>query len=425
MNHHATWEDCKQYLRQHIPAPLFDTFIRPISSVKSQADQLHLHSPANSAARQHIENRYLPLIQDYLAQRQYQGQVSLISKRPLLENKEIKVDLSQINTNQDSIFYAAEQNQAQVTQLQASLPKQAYLIQGGAGSGKTHLGRLLVSIHKQQGFKTCYLSLEQYLSQFALACRKKNTIDWRDNLRQNQLLVIDDLQYLKTSASKTIEELQNLIDDFQISNKGLILLSTSEFNAQKYSEGLRSRLLSQTLINLDYPNLSQRIQILNNSLAEHQIHLDLSITTHLARHIKRDIRLLKSVAERLSILGSAQQIAKWDLSRLEPLLSELYTKSDQIDPQHVLEIVAEFYRLPKEIIVGQSRQKGPSIARHLFAWICTEELGMSQKETAKLIGRSDHGSVVHARKRITQSMQNDLFFARQVSQIIQRLHLND
>ncbi|NQV84415.1 MAG: ATP-binding protein, partial [Rhodospirillales bacterium] len=69
---------------------------------------------------------------------------------------------------------------------------------GGVGLGKTHLMHAIAwHIRKQTPDRTViYLSAEKFMYRFIRALREKNTVDFKDQFRSIDVLMIDDVQFI-------------------------------------------------------------------------------------------------------------------------------------------------------------------------------------------------------------------------------------
>ena len=267
------------------------------------------------------------------------------------------------------------------------------MITGPSGSGKTSIARAFARLQQQREIATRYMTAEEFLTEFSLACRKRENITWRQSLRANRVLIIDDFQFIKPQALRSQEELQYLVDEFQETGHLLILCSDRDANEQGLTPALLSRLQAGHRIQLVYPAHTERETILSEAAQE----LDLG-------------RQMKSAEAR-----------GWSAPELDQLCADLYTRRPEVAPARVREVVAEFFQLTPEAITGPVRDKQHSLARHLTAYLCTEHLQLNLKETAAVIGRREHGSVIHARKKIEEYLERDLFFRKQLQDLTERI----
>ncbi|MEQ9365987.1 MAG: helix-turn-helix domain-containing protein, partial [Leptospirales bacterium] len=174
-------------------------------------------------------------------------------------------------------------------------------------------------------------------------------------------------------------------------------------------------------IQLAYPAHGEREAIL--SAASQELDLAREHISYLAGRISRDMRQLKSAIRRLTHAREmkGERKSPWTSTQLDQVCADLYTRRPEVAPERVLEVVAEYFQLTPEALRGPIRDKQHSMARHLAAYLCTENLQMNLKETAALIGRREHGSVIHARKKIEESLERDLFLRKQLQELTEKI----
>ena len=475
------WEDCKAALKNKIPAPFYNSFIQPIevlgnafssedsgngkSLTGREKSELFLCVPDEKTLR-HIEARYFSIIQETLKDSSFQGQVSLITRKPGERQPATPQSAPQParpqtrsatpsrfgqNVNLPA-YYPHPDNAPQIQALfENRLPGVVILLRGCSGAGKTTLARNLLadqnhtlssdpsiissnppnsSSHITGEQNARYMTLETFVTEFSIACREKEVIRWRNRLRNHHLLIIDDFQFIKKTALKTQEELRHILDDFEEQGKRLVLISDTEFKKLPLQEDLFSRLHTGVTLELKTPDQAGREKILTGELHALQVSLSPDEIAYVARKISTDMRKLKSVALRLLQEkrrlneGEENALAREPVSnseqqraRLDNLLGDLFCRHTGPAPEKILEKVADFFQLHPSVITGPARDKKFVLARHLTAFLCSEILEMKLSDIAALVGRKEHGSVIHARKKITEMMQTDLYFEEQVKSL--------
>ena len=462
------WQECKNYLQGQMPDSLYQTMIEVLStkpSTDSNSDQLELFAPSKQIASR-ISQHYLPMIQDFLLKSTpFQGQLRLQVRQkrntsfknlednssarrpeeknglqpftnsrdlfPIAPKKNKKTPSRKLNFSsilEEENFCIPETNWSQVERLLETRESLHY-IYGSEGSGKSTIGKILKQTREKLGMRSRMLRFQDFVSELAIAAHKRDTLSWNKRLRSYDCLVIDDFQYIKPQALRSQEELSYLIDEFIQKKKTLIFCSDRPVQALPLNPSLISRLQAGAIIHLAYPNQKEREKILKQETKKRNLLLKTELIQNLASSICRDMRRLKTAVKRLDDEFYAEEAMKekktlpLDLASLDRLCGDLYSLSPQIKPRDILRAVANFYRVSPESIQGPARDKKYSSARHLTAYLCTHKLKMKQKETAQLIGRSDHSSVIYAREKITKTMERDLFFRKQVQDICRDLSL--
>ncbi len=276
--------------------------------------------------------------------------------------------------------------------------------------------RITVSI--SWPYPAVFLRFEGFLTEFVAAANNRDSTSWRKRLYSYDCLVIDDLQYIKAGAKRSQEELLYLIDSFLEKKKSLVFCSTCPAQKLPLSSSLLSRLQAAQMIELPQLRTKEREELIRQESRLKGLQLSQETSHYLSSCIKHDMRLLKSAVQRLHehYLDTAdgRDLQKLDYYHIDSICSDLYTNQKQVGAEELLLAVASHYRISPDSMRGPARDRKYVMARHVMAYLCTEKLGLSLKETASLIGRKDHGSVIHARKKIQKLIAEDMFLARQI-----------
>ncbi len=439
------WQQCKEHLQKQIPTSLYENIIAPLKanpstsfSTSSKTIGLELVAPNQELAAR-VSQRYLPMIKKLLISTPMHGQVSIQTAKhqyPTKTTDPKSITRKGNNTKAKQLdfssqnFHVPQVNDAQIKKLYQDNTIFSY-IWGKEGSGKTTIG-LNIAQHKESlGLRTRYLTFENFITELAIASRRRDSMDWRNKLRSYDCLIIDDFQHIKPQARRSQEELLYIIDEFTQKQKFLVFCADRPVIEIQLIASLLSRLQSAQTIRLSYPDEKERQRILKNEAKNQDLSLKKETIDYLSRSICRDMRRLKTSIYRLkeenynSTLASSKAMTKEasknntiDLRFVDKLCQDLYTYQSEITAHDILITIAKFYGVTTTAITGPSRDKKYALARHLVAYLCTKHLNMSLKETAQFIGRRDHASIIHARNKIAKMLEEDLFFRQQIHELL-------
>lgn len=82
----------------------------------------------------------------------------------------------------------------------------------------------------------------------------------------------------------------------------------------------------------------------------------------------------------------------------------------------IMEVVASFYRVPVAGLIGKTRYKEITHARHVAMWLCRRRLDVSFPDIGRAFGLRDHTTVMSAVRKI-ETMRTELPLSRQGAQI--------
>jgi chromosomal replication initiator protein len=188
------------------------------------------------------------------------------------------------------------------------VPFNPLFLYGGVGLGKTHLMHAVAWHVRKRACdrKIIYLSAEKFMYQFIRALRFKSTMDFKEQFRSVDLLMIDDVQFIIGKES-TQEEFFHTFNALFEAHKQIVLTSD---RPPKEIPGLEDRLISRfewgMVADIGHPDLEHRIAILRKK-AE-QDHLELTIPDDvlrfIAEHIRSSVRELEGCIIKLLLFAS-------------------------------------------------------------------------------------------------------------------------
>ena len=150
----------------------------------------------------------------------------------------------------------------------AESPAEMYnplFIYGGVGLGKTHLMHSIANfvLDKNPDAKILYVTSEKFTSDLVDAIRyKNNTTDFKEKYRNNDILLVDDIQFIIGKES-TQEEFFHTFNELHESKKQIIISSDKPpKDIETLEERLRSRFEWGLTVDLQSPDYETRMAIL-------------------------------------------------------------------------------------------------------------------------------------------------------------------
>ncbi len=281
---------------------------------------------------------------------------------------------------------------------------------GGSGLGKTHLMQAIGQQRITSGGKgrIIYRTCEQFTNEYIDAVRKGDIEKFRNRFRTADILLIDDVQFLN-GKERSQEEFFHTFNALLDSKAQIVLSSDRPANEiKKLAPRLISRFEAGMTVELQQPSLETRMAILERKRAGWKIKLEESVLRFIAERIKSNIRRLEGAMVRLgtfvSLSGKELDHAQIEYL-LRDILSEEATRLVSIDD--IQKSVSEHYDIRLADMTSRRRPANIAFPRQIAMYLSREMTKTSLIEIGDAFGGRDHGTVIHAHKKVAQMVNQE------------------
>lgn len=326
-------------------------------------------------------------------------------------------------------FIVGKSNELAYAAAQAVIkkPGSAYnplFVYGGVGLGKTHLLQAVGhEIQKNDSEKkVCYITSEQFTNQFVFAIRSGKIKDFQNKFRKVDVLIVDDIQFI-SGKEQTQEQMFHTFNDLHQNNKQIILSSDRTPKAiPDLEQRLESRFEWGMIVDISEPDLETKIAIIETKLSEKDFYLDKKIIEFLAENINNNIRELEGIVNRVVALCQLEN-KKATLEEVKNIIQtvNLHLPKGSLTVKKVTRIVADFYEIKIDDIVGSSRKKELVIPRQIIMYLMREEMNASFPNIGQELGGRDHTTAMHAYAKIKKEMEKNEKIKNDITLIKQKL----
>ena len=292
-------------------------------------------------------------------------------------------------------------------------------IHGNVGMGKTHLLNAMAIDLKQNfpSLKIVLMSAERFMYQFIKAIRLKETIEFKDQIRSIDILMIDDIQFIGGKGS-TQEEFFHTFDDLINQGKQIIISSNkSPVDLLYLDEKLKSRLAGGLVVDFLPTNYELRLDILKRKVALLNLDVSLDVLEFLATKLVSNIRELEGALNR--IWANYELTGKIiNIENSKELLSDfLSTQEKTISIEDIQKKVSSYFNLELSEMHSSRRSINIARPRQLAMFLCKSLTSCSYPEIGKAFGGKDHTTVMHAVKKIEKLVSDDQRLKKQISDL--------
>lgn len=357
-------------------------------------------------------------LEDQLAEANLSTEPQLIEKN----NTSVSPDVIQsANLNPkytfDTFVVGSNNNLAHAAALAvAESPGEIYnplFIYGGVGLGKTHLMHAIAHfiLKNTPTSKILYVSSETFTNELIDAIRNKNNItttEFREKYRNNDVLLIDDIQFIIGKES-TQEEFFHTFNTLYESKKQIIISSDKPpKEIETLEERLRSRFEWGLTVDIQSPDYETRMAILRKKEEMEGYNIDNEVIKYIATNIKSNIRELEGALTKIVALS---RLNKCDitLELAEEALKDIISPNAQreVTPELIIQVVSDHFGITPADVISQKRTKDIVYPRQIIMYLCRTMTETSLQIIGRSLGKRDHTTVLHGADKITSDMQKD------------------
>ena len=292
----------------------------------------------------------------------------------------------------------------------AETPAGAYnplFIHGASGLGKTHLLRAIshyVNNH-YPSYKVRYVTSETFLNEFVQAIRNSTQPDFKQVYRSNDVLLVDDIQFMEGKDGLQ-EEFFHTFNDLLQNGAQIVLSSDRAPDAMPTLEDrLRSRFKSGLITDIQPPDLVTRLAILEKKAEFSAIEIPGDVLSFIAENITDSIRELEGALIKVTAYASITgQRCSYDLANR--VLADLIDKTIKapVTAKMILEATSDVFNFTIDQITGGSRRRPLVDARQIAMYVTRNMTDLSYPEIGRAFGNRDHTTVIHAVRKIEHHM---------------------
>ncbi|HEX8365881.1 MAG TPA: chromosomal replication initiator protein DnaA [Allosphingosinicella sp.] len=283
-------------------------------------------------------------------------------------------------------------------------------LHGGTGRGKTHLLHAVGhEFHRlRPRAKIIYMSAEKFMVEFVAALRANDTIQFKQQLRSADLLMIDDVQFIAGKES-TQEEFFHTMNEIISAGRRLVISSD---RAPQDLDGIEPRILSRLgwglVADINQADLELRLNIIAKKLeALPDVQVPGEVQMFLAKRISSNVRELEGALNRIAAYAMMQN-RPIDLDFVgEVLASTLRANQRRISIDEIQTRVSDHYRIRKAEMTSARRAREVARPRQVAMYLSKQLTPRSLPEIGRRFGGRDHTTVIHAVKQIEKLRAQD------------------
>jgi chromosomal replication initiator protein len=306
-----------------------------------------------------------------------------------------------------------------------AVPFNPLFLYGGVGLGKTHLMHAIAwhLTEREPQRRVLYMSAEKFMYQFIRALRYRTIMDFKEQFRSVDVLMIDDIQFIAGKDS-TQEEFFHTFNALVDQNRQIIVSADkSPSDLEGMEERLKSRLGCGLVADIHPTDYELRLGILQAKAEHIGAEIPDKVLEFLAHKITSNVRELEGALNR--IVAHTTLIGRpVTLETTQDVLHDLLRANDRrVTIEEIQKRVAEHFNIRLADMHSARRARAVARPRQVAMYLAKQLTSRSLPEIGRKFGGRDHTTVMHAVRKVEELRSADIGFNEDVELLRRMLEI--
>src|SRR6478609_2208997 len=443
-----TWARLLDRARQELPEQTFKTWLEPTEALAVEGETVVVGCPDQFAADWN-ESKHSELLGNLAAvalghparivfrvneERKARPQMDLFVAPPSSQTQQpraaVAPPLSDRYTFQYFVIGKSNELAAAAAHAVTQAPGKVYnplFIYGDTGLGKTHLMQAIAHeiIDRRPETRITFIGTEQFTNDLVASIQNRTTADFRRRFRETDLLLVDDVHFLKGKEAMQ-EEFFHTFNALYEGGRQIVITSD---RPPSEIPGLEARLVSRfqwgMVADVELPDLEHRIAILRQKAELDHLETTMpeDVIRFIAENVRSNVRELEgSIIKLLAYASLKHREITVDVAR-EALRDKLrpgestVASTAGLNSDTIQQAVAKEWGVTTEGLRSKTRTKALTAPRQVAMYLMRELLALQLVEIGAAFGGRDHSTVIHSLERVTATMREDPTFAQRIARL--------
>ncbi len=280
-----------------------------------------------------------------------------------------------------------------------------FYIYSGVGMGKTHLLNS-IGLKLKEYKKVTFISAERFMYQFVKSIKSNEMVKFKDNFRNTDVLIIDDIQFMNGKEAMQ-EEFFHTFNSL-IDKGSQVILSADRPPSKliKIQERIKSRFSGGLVVDIQSPENDLRLKILKTKLDElnilysEKLKLSDEILSFISSEIRNSVRELVGALNRVASFSRIYNKAP-TLNEIKIILKDLLNINEtKITIDNIQTLVCKYFKISKNEMLSSRRSRYLVRPRQVAIYLSKILTTKSLPEIGREFSNRDHTTVIHSVKTI-------------------------
>ena len=288
-----------------------------------------------------------------------------------------------------------------------------FYIYSGVGMGKTHLLNA-IGLQLKKENKVTFISAERFMYQFVKSIKLNEMVKFKDNFRNTDVLIIDDIQFMNGKEAMQ-EEFFHTFNSLIDKGSQVVLSADRPPNKLvKIQERIKSRFAGGLVVDIQNPEQELRLKILKSKMEElNLIHKEkINLSDDVLKFISSEIR--NSIRE---LVGALNRVASFsriynripNINEIKIILKDLLNiNQTKITIENIQVLVCKYFKISKNEMLSSRRSRYLVRPRQVAIYLSKILTTKSLPEIGREFSDRDHTTIIHSVKAIEKLKEDNL-----------------
>ena len=454
VSHALDWKIVQTEMKNKFGSDIFESWLKKIIFQEQLSTYLLLSVPTRFI-RDWITSRYLDQILQIV--KSYKKEITRIELKieDTLNNEDKNTSLKSLDNNEENIsflkdsflqynrvdpnkrfdnFIIGTSNklafEASLKVSEVTAHYNPLYIYGGVGMGKTHLLNA-IGYKLKKNNKIMFISAERFMYQFVKSIKSNEMVKFKDNFRNAEILLIDDIQFMNGKEAMQEEFFHTFNALLEKGSQIIISADRAPNKLSRIQERIKSRFAGGLVVDIQQPDSQLRKEVINKKILElsnlhgNQFNFSDDVKEFLSNEVTGNIR---------EILGAINRIVSFsriykktpNLSEIKTILKDLLNLSEnKITIDLIQTIVCKFFKISKNEMLSSRRSRYLVRPRQTAIYLTKILTSKSLPEIGREFSNRDHTTIIHSVKTIEKLKEKDPEMVQNINKLKNQILYNN
>jgi len=276
---------------------------------------------------------------------------------------------------------------------------------GGVGMGKTHLLNA-IGLKLKEKNKVTFISAERFMYQFVKSIKNNEMVKFKDNFRNVDVLIIDDIQFMDGKEAMQEEFFHTFNALLEKGSQMVVSADRPPNKLKRIQERIKSRFSGGLVVDIQNPEYELRHKIIKKKTEELNLFYNekINISDEILKFISSEIR--NSIRE---LVGALNRVASFSriynrvptLGEVKIILKDLLNiNENKITIDYIQTLVCKYFKISKNEMLSSRRSRYLVRPRQVAIYLSKILTSKSLPEIGREFSNRDHTTIIHSVKTI-------------------------